>query len=327
MNLQYILTEFQNKIALQSSPKLDIELRKNTEKIKILYHASFISNKNNEIFIWLAEPTDLNGQKVQNFSVNLKSNSKYLDKGNIIHYFKSFGQNIELNVDIETILSQQCISDGIFIFSKLPKKISNYYLRSEKYLEQTQEVIELTKKITDGIETSEKKVEVIFKYVVESFKYRYPVKKRGVLNLNFNNLTGDCAEYSSLFVTMCRISGIAARNVTGFVIFEDKKHISEHGWAQVYVNDEWLDADTQYASLENNIGIGMKKYLYNRSDYRIIFTIGFDIELKPHIPNHFNISTIRDLAIIVDSNKAQVLQPLVFASKNKINYKDNIVLR
>lgn len=295
-------------------------------KVRILYHASFKSAKDNETFIWLAEPTNLDGQKIQNFSVNLKPDSRYLSKGNIIHHFKLFNQNIELNVDIKATLSQQHIDDKILIFPELPKEISGYYLKSEKYLEQTLEVIELTKKITNGTKTLKEKVETIFKYVVKNFKYCYPVDKRGITNLDLKNLTGDCAEYSSLFVTMCRISGIAARNVTGFVVFEDKKQIVEHGWAQVYVKGEWLDADTQYASLEKNIGIGMKKYLYNRSDYRIIFTIGFDIELKPHIPNHFKISTMEDLKIIVDSNRAQVLQPLVFASKNKIDYRDNIIL-
>ena len=104
-----------------------------------------------------------------------------------------------------------------------------------------------------------------------------------------------------LFVTMCRISGIAARNVTGFVIFEKEKHIIEHGWAQVYCNDKWLDVDTQFASLEKNIDIGMKKYLYGRKRLQNNIFSGFDIELKPHIPKDFTIDTVRNLEIIVDS--------------------------
>ncbi len=296
------------------------------KKFNISYQASFKSNSDNETMIWLVEPADLANQKINKFAFNHKQDSEYSSNGNLIHSLKLAGKKIELKVKIQATLSQKNISNEGLIITTLSREISEQYLKSEKYLEQTREIINLTQRTISGIKTYREKVEEIFKYVVRNFKYCYPVTKRGVKNLDLDNLTGDCAEYSSLFVTMCRIAGVAARNVTGYVIFEDEKQISEHGWAQVYVNGSWLDADTQYASLENSIESGLRKYLFNRSDFRLIVSVGFNTKLRPQIPESFDLTTAEKLGLIISSNVAQVFQPLVFASKKHFVFEDEIAL-
>jgi len=300
---------------------------KSKKEFKILYKASFKSKSENEIMIWLAEPADSNYQKIENYSINLNQDSEYRVNENHIHFFRLSDRNIELNVGIKAVLSKEIISAEKLVFGKLPKEISTQYLSSEKYLEQTREIIDLTKKIIRDKKAPLEKIRAIFKYVIENFKYCYPVKKRGVENLDLKNLSGDCAEYSSLFVTMCRIAGIATRNVTGYVIFENKNQISEHGWAQVYTDRGWLDADPQYASLEKNVETGTEKYLFNRTEYRIIFTNGFNISLKPSIPAGFDKSNMAKLGLPIDRKNVQVLQPLVFASKKPVNFENMIVLK
>ena len=150
------------------------------------------------------------------------------------------------------------------------------------------------------------------------------MEKRGVSNLDLKKLTGDCGEYSGLFVVMCRIAKIPARNVTGFVIFD--KEIQEHAWSQVYTSDGWLDVDTQYASLEDSPEIVMEKYLFAYPEFRLITSMGLNIRLQPKIPEDFQTKDAENLGILIEKNSVQVFQPLVFASKNELSFSDDLSL-
>lgn len=294
------------------------------KEFNIFYQALFSSKEANEYLIWLAEPIHSEYQQINNFSTNLTQDSEYVADNNLIHFFKISGKNIKLELNMTMILHKDSGPIANLDFSNIPKDIADHYLKSEKYLEQTPAIIDLTHKLITDQKTTPEKIEKIFRYVAEKFNYCYPVVNRGVENLDLNNLSGDCAEYSSLFVTMCRIAGIPARNVTGFVIFDYE--IKEHGWAQIYANSNWLDVDAQYASLEDSIEIGIQKYLFNRPEFRIIFSTGFNLPLKPSLPNNFDISAIQKFGLTIDQNRAQVLQPIVFASKSRADFSDNIAL-
>ncbi|MFH1326119.1 MAG: transglutaminase-like domain-containing protein, partial [Candidatus Falkowbacteria bacterium] len=166
-------------------------------------------------------------------------------------------------------------------------------------------------------------IQSIFNFVIKNFKYCYPIEQRGVKYLNLKQLKGDCGEYSSLFVTMCRTLKIPARNSTGFVIFPKQKKIVEHGWSNVYLKPfGWLNFDTQYASLEKNT----KKYFIQRNDYRIVFINGFNIPLKPSIPKNFQLNYWNKIGLPLTNNSVQTLQPIVFASKKDVKFKDKVEL-
>ena len=295
-----------------------------TKKFNISYKASFSSKEANEYLIWAAEPAPSQYQHLNNFSISLTPDSKYVADNNLIHFFKISAKNVELDLRINITLHRDNGPIASLDFGNIPKDITDHYLKSEKYLEQTPAIIDLTHRLTTDKKTAREKIETMFRYVAEKFTYCYPVTNRGVKNLNLDNLSGDCAEYSSLFVTMCRIAGIPARNATGFIIFDHE--IKEHGWAQVYVNNNWFDVDTQYASLEDNIEIGIQKYLFSRPEFRIVFSTGFNLPLKPPVPNDFNISAIQELGGLTDQNLIQALQPVAFASKSKTDFSYNITI-
>ncbi|MFH1956400.1 MAG: transglutaminase-like domain-containing protein [Patescibacteria group bacterium] len=288
------------------------------KKFNIRYSATLISNKkDNKIQIWIAKPENSLFQKINKFIISEKTKSSYKDfQGNKILFFEFKDQkNIAIQIDIGVTLWKSKFDLGqerIFL-PDVSDQLFKRYTKSEKFLEQTQEIKKLAKEITKNSKNDLDKIKSIFIFIAKNFKYCYPVKKRGVKNLDLNKLSGDCGEYSSLFVTMCRISGIPARNNTGFVIFPKQRKISEHGWASIYLKPYgWVDIDPQYASLEKNINIGLRKYFGQRTDYRITLINGFNIQLKPAIP--------------MVNNSVQILQPLVFASKSKIKFKDTTFL-
>ncbi len=197
----------------------------------------------------------------------------------------------------------------------------NIHLKEEKFLEHTSSVKQLAQLLTKDEKTPIDKISKIFSYVKDSFSYEYPVKKRGVANLNFSKLSGDCAEYAGLFVSLCRAVNIPAKNITGYVLNEDIGKPNEHGWASVYIDTiGWVDLDPQYASIEPT-----QNYFLETPDYRLAFVHGFNIPLTPQLPNDYSFQFWIEQGLPVEHASAQTLQPLVFASKSNVQYTHKIL--
>lgn len=297
------------------------------KKFNIRYKASFIKTNNNIVKVWLVQPLNSITQKIESFLVSPKPQASYKDtQGNKILYFEFKDQkNINIQMDIKVILWKNKINltkENLSLFS-VSTKLSQQYIKSENFLEQTLAIKNLTKEITNKDDNILNNIQSIFDFIVKNFEYCYPVKQRGVKYLNLEQLKGDCGEYSSLFITMCRVLKVPTRNSTGFVIFPKQKKIIEHGWASVYLKSlDWLSFDTQYASLEKNT----KKYFAQNSDYRIVFANGFNIPLKPPIPKNFQIDYWNKLSLPLTNNSVQTLQPIVFASEKEVKFEEKIEL-
>jgi len=297
------------------------------QKFNIRYQANFNSPDKNIIRVWLVQPLNSMTQKVESFSISLKPQKYYKDiQGNKILYFEFKDQkNFNIKMDIKVTLWKNKIdlTKEKLLIPPTSSKLFQQYTKNEKFLEQTTSIKDLTRKIIDKDDFILNNIQSVFNFIIKNFKYSYPIKQRGVKHLDLKRLKGDCGEYSSLFVTMCRILKIPARNSTGFVVFPKRKKIVEHGWASVYLKPfGWLDFDPQYASLERDV----KKYFAQRSDYRIIFTNGFNIPLKPVIPKNFQTNYWNKLGLPLTNNSVQTLQPIVFVSKKDIKFKDKIEL-
>lgn len=302
-------------------------MKHSPKKFNIEYKANFNSLNNNEIRAWIAQPLSFSCQKIESFSISPKSKNYYKDpQGNKILYFQFKNtKDIEIKMNIKATLWKDRINLKEENNLLIDNKVLNRYIKSEEFLKQTPRIKKLTSEIIKNNDSVLDKVISIFNFIVQSFEYCYPIKKRGAENLNLNNLKGDCGEYSSLFVTMCRILKIPARNNTGFIISPTHKKIVEHGWASLYLKSYgWLDFDTQYASTEKN---KIKKYFGQRNEYRIIFTNGFNILLKPSIPKDFKLDFWNNIGMPLKNNLVQTLQPIIFVSKNNLNFKDEIKIK
>ena len=303
-------------------------MKHSPKRFDIEYRAKFTKiGKNNEIRAWVVQPLSFGCQKIEKFSIYPASQKNYRDKqGNKILYFNfKDKKNIEIKMNLKATLWKEKIKIKKESIPQVNIKLFNPYVKNERFLEQTPEIKKLTHKIIKNDELILDKIKSIFNFISQNFKYCYPIKQRGVKNLNLNDLKGDCGEYSSLFVTMCRILKIPAKNNTGFVISPKYKKIVEHGWASIYLKPHgWTDFDIQYAVTEKN---SAKKYFSQRNDYRIIFTNGFNIPLKPSIPKNFKSDFWEKLDLPVNNNSVQVLQPIFFISKQKIQFRDIMKLK
>lgn len=307
-------------------------MKSSPRKFNIEYSASFKSlNSDNEIMVWMVEPQNSYYQEIHKVIISPEPTKKYIDnQGNKILYFQSKNTklfNIQMRIEATLWKNEVHLIKSNVNFQKNLIPSLRRYIKNEKFLEQTPAVRKMTHKIVKNYKHPLDQINEIFSFIVKNFKYCYPLSKRGVKNLVLNDLRGDCGEYSSLFVTMCRILGIPAINHTGFVIFSKQEAITEHGWASAYSEPlGWLDFDTQYATLEKNTQQGSKKYFGQRSDYRIILTNGFNISLQPQIPKNFKINFWKELGLPLTRKAVQTLQPLIFTSKRNVQFEDNIIL-
>lgn len=298
-------------------------MMKLNKKYKIQYTTN-LKTSDPGIKLWIAEPTNDDYQKVTNFSISLPFKSKYRDLyKNTINYL-NFPENneikLEVNFDVQNKFFKKNINPKKV---KLPSKnslIFKNYTKSTKFLEQTPTMQKLAHSLSKDEKNPLDVAQKIFLYAFNNFQYQYPVKKRGVKNLQLNNLKGDCGEYSAFFAILCRINNIPTRVNTGFVVFPKNKAIKEHAWNSVYLKPYgWLDVDTQYASLEKNQKIAIDKYFCKRIDNRTSFITNYNIPIKPEMPQSYKFDYWKKQYLPINRKSAQILQPLIFATKHKVS--------
>ena len=103
------------------------------------------------------------------------------------------------------------------------------------------EVQELSKEITGSLSGDAKKVEAMWSWVRENIEYKGPVGTRYGTMQVLSQRYGRCWDKCDVFVTLCRASGVPARQVGGWFADESGGHI----WAQSYIEGKgWVAVDT-----------------------------------------------------------------------------------
>jgi hypothetical protein len=132
-------------------------------------------------------------------------------------------------------------------------------------------------------------VEAILDWIIENLTYEPDAGASQGAYLTYFTKRGDCSDYSTLFVTLCRIQGIPARKIVGLVVFDNDKPVLKmnpgykisysygteggsipgHAWAEYYVpgygfvsmDPTWAQADKKtymnymdYIHIANSVG-------------------------------------------------------------------------
>jgi transglutaminase-like putative cysteine protease len=112
----------------------------------------------------------------------------------------------------------------------------------------------------------------VAEWITTHAEYHYPPARRGAAAM-LKTMRGDCGQYSTLFVAMCRYARIPARLVSGFHLSDDNQW-HYHIWAQVFIpHYGWVPVDL---TLDNAVP--------GRMDNRYLITsVGSNIEC-PNAP-------------------------------------------
>ncbi|MHA1148889.1 MAG: transglutaminase-like domain-containing protein [Promethearchaeota archaeon] len=162
-----------------------------------------------------------------------------------------------------------------------------YCNHTQKYYRiDDSDLISLSNNIVKTSDNPIEKAEKIYDWVIKNLDYddNMPSEEKGA-SWAYDNMRGDCSEFSSLMVTLLRIQQIPARKVVGFVVSNDptlrpeigdtweyetsydgstkttKTNFLGHAWVQYYVAGiGWMVADPTWG-LENHFNY------FNRIDY------------------------------------------------------------
>lgn len=103
-------------------------------------------------------------------------------------------------------------------------------------------VRELAKSVTESASTDSERVDAILRWMSDPKNLRYGgevVGSRYGVEQTISQKYGRCWDYSDVFVTLCRASGVPSRQVLGWL-----DGVSGHVWAEVYVEGEgWRAVD------------------------------------------------------------------------------------
>lgn len=125
----------------------------------------------------------------------------------------------------------------------------NRYLIAEKYIELYKSA--LIKKGADlkGRDTL-KTLKNIYDFIDSHMSFELQSKTYGA-NYGYNKKIGDCSEYSSLFIALCRINKIPAKWAVGQVTRDDGE-VETHSWLEIWFNDHgWVRMDPTRRDFSN----------------------------------------------------------------------------
>jgi hypothetical protein len=127
-------------------------------------------------------------------------------------------------------------------------------------------------------------IKAINVYLRRTIKHPEKQDKRLGANEAFLLGTGDCDEFTDLFITLARIRGIPCRRLTGYFIRNQKEQVEPHAWVEILSSTlGWIPIDIAL----QNIGKHTIHYIINKieefnpalSDYQL---------LKPSTSIHYH---------------------------------------
>jgi hypothetical protein len=160
---------------------------------------------------------------------------------------------IERKESLAVEMNYRVLSFGIRYLTN-SNMVSDYDKSSDLYKKYTQpeelvqsnnpELVSKAQDITRGESSTLKKASKICDFVIRHVHYSSQDEERGAM-WALENKTGDCSEYSYLFVALCRAVGIPARIQVGFAFSSTSETIEDgHMWAEYYLgNYGWVPVD------------------------------------------------------------------------------------
>ena len=280
--------------------------------------------------IWLSQPKEWDNQRdVKIFSVSPPFKQQKADPefGNTLLYWDLSDVVDEGDINI-SIKFQYTAYETYYDID--PEKIGQYdkdsdlyklYTREENWIEFTPEVEALVEEIVDDEENPYLQAKRIYDWLIDNMEYRYPAMAERGVKYSLPRRSGDCGEYSLIFIACCRYLGIPARPVLGGLAIPGEEGFRGHAWAEFYLpNYGWIPVDATYAQgLLNHpenakiLGVPNDRYYYfgHLDNKRIIYSKGMNIKLEPPIPQIFSKGRNASFQPLIPSfdDRITILQP------------------
>ncbi|MFZ5518025.1 MAG: transglutaminase-like domain-containing protein [Candidatus Zhuqueibacterota bacterium] len=262
-------------------------------------------DRKNDLKYWAFLPQEWSNQKnVKILEMHPKPNKKAAmsdEHGTLAYWdFSKRKEATNLTVQIrftadlyhdEHAIDPQAVPDG----HRFDDRELVAYLSNDSLAFITPEIQEISNEVTRNVSDPFLKVRNIFRWVLLHMEHQFPVMQRGTRTILANALNeqqsvfgGDSAEYTWLFVALCRAAHIPARPVVGFLAKEGWE--TPHTWAEFYLPAHgWIPSDVFLADSKEMIaefsnGNDQFYYMGSLDNYHLVFYKGSLMPLQPNCP-------------------------------------------
>lgn len=256
-----------------------------------------------EARVWVPYPMSDANQQISDIKVSgdYASSGVYSDRtgGTPILYARWPKEAVSRKLAFSFRVERQEISQRSLPLSEPKWNPGDYseYLQPTSLAPIDGEIKLLADRITRGMTTNVEKARGIYDWTVENM-YRDPATKgcgQGDVCQLLRKPGGKCTDISSVFIALCRASGVPAREV--FSIRLGKKPVEDittyqHCWAEFFVPGYgWVTADpadvrkamlVEKLELDNLKTKEYRAFFWGGIDpYRVVFARGRDLRLEP----------------------------------------------
>jgi transglutaminase/protease-like cytokinesis protein 3 len=195
-------------------------------------------------------------QKIKDYGFSATPDRIFTDDGNMYAMFKlinpaeKFFLNMDIQMelfDFDLLAAQKSPGNTISGDAYKDRQLLAEYLIPERYLESDDPKIEAAADSFGNAQQLEL-VSSIYNFVLGCMHYSgYNPSDTGAAAALASG-SGDCTEYSDLFVALCRAKGIPARVIEGYAIDAGSSDLRfGHNWTEAYLDDfGWVPFDPIY---------------------------------------------------------------------------------
>lgn len=245
--------------------------------------------------LWMPVPTDTIGQKVHKVEVvrpdggKIESEPEY---GNRIYHRRfdgpfdkgtTLGAELRYDVDKSEVVIEEAKALPRRKFSK-PSKELGAYLSANSLIPTDGPAAEIALALKLSRNHPLHSARRTYDFLIDTFEYDWKAEGagRGDVRWACDSKTGDCTDYHSTFLAVCRHTGIPADHQFGFPVPKDKTEgelAHWHCWAQFWVEGlGWIPVDISEADKHPEL----KEYNFGSLTPNLIrMAHGRDVTLQP----------------------------------------------
>lgn len=224
-------------------------------RIRLKYKFNISGNPLRRIILRFAIPKDIEfQQELLDIQYEHEPEIVFLDNGNRyaqIH-LKNIKNQTSTSIAMDLVIKKNDLDQLINLQQPnhyIDTEELNRYLIFEQFIETYKTALIKKANTLHGKDTFET-LRNIYDFIDDHMDFELQSKTYGA-NHGFNKRIGDCSEYSSLFIALCRINKIPAKWAVGHVIRKSGE-TETHSWLEVWLDDHgWVRMDPTRRDFSN----------------------------------------------------------------------------
>ena len=157
-------------------------------------------------------------------------------------------ETFESRIDVKYVTAKSAFELDLVAGATGPANAPAEYCKRDRFWETDDPLIKRTaERIRRSSRNTSEFLTQTFAWIRDNLKLREPQPTRLGAARAIRDLTGDCDEFSDLFIALCRAANVASRRVVGLFYHEregERRSFDWHAWAEVQMTPSvWIPFD------------------------------------------------------------------------------------